>query len=245
MTLASYDWVVFLDADDVLESGAVQAFVETRRRTPHSISVVGAMGRMMGADGAWIAEAPIGRDGSVEAYTAADFVLRNRFPPVVLADRRILLSLGGFDPELNASEDRDMWIRAATVAPVLKVSRQLFRKRDHGANMSRQAVRQTQAIFRVLGKAAANSAIGARPGDFREAEAICLYQSARMHLAAGDRPEALRQCVRSLARCFWLRQAQAAGFPWGFRARFLAGALTVFFSLTKKDARPAESAPVP
>lgn len=221
MVEAGHDWVVFLDADDELEPGAVRELWQACARGRPRPVVVGSLGRMIGADGEWLSPPPEAGSRKETVFSAADFVLRNRFAPIVLADRRVLLALGGFDPELKASEDRDMWVRAATTGPVLMLHRALHRKRDHGANMSKHALRQTDSIMRVLKKAADNPKVEVREGVLREARAICLYQSARMYLAAGDRRAALAQCLRSLGEAGWLSHAGEAGFPPAFRLRFL------------------------
>ncbi|MEZ0387439.1 MAG: glycosyltransferase family 2 protein [Verrucomicrobium sp.] len=228
MELARHDWVVFLDADDELEPHAVKELVRVHQSQSTPPVVVASLGRMIDGEGRWISLRPAQSSGEVQIFSAHDFVLRNRFAPIVLARRSVLLALGGFDPALKASEDRDMWIRAATAGPVAMLKSALHRKRDHGTNMSRHAVRQTQSIFQVLEKAGANPAVGLTSALRREAEAICLYQSARMHLAAGDRLEAMRQCCRSVIRRFWVRHAVQAGYPRGFRFRFLALGLAGF-----------------
>lgn len=243
MELARHEWVLFLDADDELEPQAVTELVRALVNSANQPVVVGSMGRMIDANGDWLSPASSRATGEVGIFTAHDFVLRNRFAPIVLADRKMLLSLGGFDPALKASEDRDMWIRAATAGPVLMLKSVLHRKRDHGTNMSRHAVRQTDSILQVLAKAVANPAV-ALTGDLRrEAEAICLYQSARMHLAAGDRGAAMRQCLRSVGRRFWVRHAASCSYPRGFRFRFLALGL---LSFVRGSARPpGQSAAAP
>lgn len=225
MRLATHDLVVFLDADDLLEPTCVQALVAARRQQPSQDKVepvvIGSRGRMIDASGAFLSELAGDLDGRVERFEVSDFILRNRFAPIVLADRRVLLGLEGFDTRLPASEDRDMWIRAATAGPVLLVHSALHRKRDHGANMSRHAERQTSCILRVLEKAKQQS--GVRPDSrvWAEAEAVCLFQSARMYLAAGERKMAIKQCLRSLRRAWWLTCTREVGYPAGFRTRFL------------------------
>ena len=229
MELASHDWVVFLDADDVLEPAAIRRMVETKSQAQAQAQdkflqegwvVLGTLGRMIDGNGD-LMSVEEACDGRLEVFTAADFVQRNRFPPIVLADRRVLLSVGGFDPELKASEDRDMWIRAATAGKVVRLNERLHLKRDHGNNMSRQATRQTASILQVLAKAEANPAVILTREELGRARAVCLFQSARMHLAAGDRAEAVRQCLRSVGEQVWVRQPERVGLPKGFRVKFL------------------------
>ncbi|RBP48132.1 glycosyl transferase family 2 [Roseimicrobium gellanilyticum] len=221
MELARHDLVVFLDADDLLETSCLQMLVQAWQKEEVKPAVIGSRGRMIDADGAFTSELAADLDGRVEKLDIADFVLRNRFAPIVLADRRILLGLDGFDPKLAASEDRDMWIRAATSAPVLLVHGALHRKRDHGSNMSRHAERQTSCILRVLEKARQHPDIHLTSQIWAEAEAVCLFQSARMYLAAGERKTAISQCLRSMGRAWWLASAGNVGYPTGFRIRFL------------------------
>jgi hypothetical protein len=221
MRLAAHDLVVFLDADDLLEPSCVHTLVQAWQQAGEKPVVIGSRGRMIDGNGAFTSEVAADLDGRVEKLVVADFVLRNRFAPIVLADRHILLGLDGFDTKLPASEDRDMWIRAATSGPVLLVHRALHRKRDHGSNMSRHAERQTSCILRVLEKARQHPGIRLAPRVWAEAEAVCLFQSARMYLAAGERTLAIKQCLRSLGRTWWLGSARAVGYPAGFRGRFL------------------------
>lgn len=241
MELASHDLVVFLDADDRLEPDAARRLVEvwTSRASPPV--VVGAMGRMIDASGQWLNEEPPG-SGDVREFSAEDFVLRNRFAPIVLAMRRHLMDLGGFDPALKASEDRDMWIRAATRGDVVMLDACLYRKRDHGTNMSRHAARQTEAILQVLAKARRNPAVVLPAHTWREAEAICLFQSARMHVAAGDCRTAVLQCARSIRLVPGLRCVHEVGYFPLFRIRFLILQLASLLRI-RRGSNPDPGAP--
>ena len=221
MEMAMHELVLFLDADDLLEAPAIDEMYAVWVGAVEKPVIVAARARMIDARGAWISEHAGLCDGRVEAFTARDFVLRSRFAPIVLAQRQTLLALGGFDPSLAASEDRDMWIRASIAGPVVQVHTVLHRKRDHGQNMSRHAERQTRCILRVLEKARSNPEIHLKSSDWREAEAICLYQSARIYLSAGERRMAIRQGLRSVRKAPWLTSAASVGYPPGFRARFL------------------------
>ncbi len=198
MAQAAHELVVFLDADDLLAPGAVAALLAARAAQATTPVVLAGRDQPIGLDQQPLAPAPV-TTGRVIPVPARLLVLRNRFAPGVLADRRVLLALGGFDPALRASEDRDLWIRAAARHPVALLDRVTLLKRDHGANMSRHAVQQTAAIEQVLAKAFNNPDLHLSAADRRLAQAVCCYQSALMHADAGDARTAARQMLRSIA----------------------------------------------
>lgn len=222
MEIAAHDLVVFLDADDLLAPGAVAVMLAARAAQPVPPVVLAGRDLPVGLDKTPLAPAPQAT-GDVIPVSARLLVLRNRFAPGVLADRRVLLDLGGFDPALRASEDRDMWIRAAARHPVALLDRVTLLKRDHGANMSRAAVQQTAAIEQVLAKAFAHPDLRLSAADRRLARAICSYQSALMHADAGDVRTAARQMLLSIVLYpFGPGLRDAALTPWS-RLRGLAG----------------------
>jgi glycosyltransferase involved in cell wall biosynthesis len=224
MELASHDLVLFLDSDDLLTPGALSALLRARQMLPKPPAILAGLHQPVGLDKAPLHPAPV-ETHTVVSIPARHLVLRNRFAPAVLADRRPLLALGGFDPALRASEDRDLWIRVAARHPVALLQSLTLLKRDHGANMSRAAVQQTLAIEQVLAKAFANSDLGLSATDRRLARAVCAYQSALMHADARDVRSASVQMARSLLLYPWgsgLRDASIA--PWS-RLRGLASLL--------------------
>lgn len=56
--------------------------------------------------------------------------------PTVLASRRQLLELGGFDEELTFTSDYEMWLKMCAVSRIAFLSRPLIRYRWHEANTS-------------------------------------------------------------------------------------------------------------
>lgn len=56
--------------------------------------------------------------------------------PTVLASRRQLLELGGFDEELTFTSDYEMWLKMCAVSRIAFLSRPLIRYRWHEANAS-------------------------------------------------------------------------------------------------------------
>lgn len=220
MREARHDWVIFLDSDDMLAAGAAAALWQARQTGGKDWAVVAGRDRPVDVHGSFMFPAPQ-VSGHLTSVSARSLVLRNRFAPAVLADRRCLLDLGGFDTALRASEDRDMWIRVAACRPVALLDQITLLKRDHGSNMSRAAARQTAAIEQVLAKAFANPHLRLTGIDRRMACAICLYQSALMYADAGDSATAACQMLRSVGR--WPAGGLgAAGVPPLSRLRGLA-----------------------
>ena len=221
MREARHDWVIFLDSDDMLAAGAAAAFWQAHQKGGKAWAVVAGRDRAVDIHGSFLAPSPPAT-GCLIPVSARSLVLRNRFAPAVLADRRCLLELGGFDPALRASEDRDMWIRVAARHPVALLDQVTLLKRDHGSNMSRAAARQTAAIEQVLAKAFANPDLHLSARDRRMACATCLYQSALMYSDAGEHRAAAWQMLRSILGCP-LGALKDAGVPPFSRLRGLAG----------------------
>jgi glycosyltransferase involved in cell wall biosynthesis len=139
MALAKHDLVLFLDADDALLPDALETLLKARTRA-EPVPVVFAS-RSLPVDvkmrPLW-QERPKTNSGIV-SISGPDLVLRNRFAPAVLADRKVLLAIDGFDTQLKASEDRDLWIRVAARYMLAFLDQFTLLKRDHGSCMSRAA----------------------------------------------------------------------------------------------------------
>lgn len=56
----------------------------------------------------------------------------------VVADRRLVIELGGFDPRLSMIADRDLWIRLNSSSAVAVAAEPLVGYRDHGGAMTRR-----------------------------------------------------------------------------------------------------------
>lgn len=192
----SYDIVIFLDSDDALLPGAISSLHSVYESHLSSPALVAGNSVDMWEDGTPWREIGLG-SGAVEPVTARDLVIRNRFCPTVMANRDILLEVGGFDSSLKASEDRDLWIRVATHHPVLYLDRDIILKRDHGGCISRVAEQQTSHMERVLAKASSDPALSLTDRDKRIARAILLHQSSLMYADAGKIRTAFGQVLRS------------------------------------------------
>ena len=222
MQIASHDWVVFLDSDDALVPDCLRLFWQALQGLVPKPAVLAGLQLPITEAGKPMMDAPV-EDGGVTMFSARHFVLRNRFAPGVLAQRAVLLELGGFDPSLRASEDRDMWIRVAARHQVGLLHRLLLLKREHGSNMSRHAIQQTAAIEQVLTKAFAHPDLQLTEADRRLAWAGCFYQSALMYADAGDHWIAAGQMLRSMAHYPLGAGLKDAAIPEWSRLRGLAG----------------------
>lgn len=194
---ARYELVQFLDADDVLAPNAIHQMMNVRSKLDVPPTLMAGTSMAINAEGESIEPWPKESD-AFHYITARQLVLKNRLMSAVLADRRVLMDLGGFDVTLQASEDRDMWIRAAAVGTVVQVDRCVVLKRTHGANMSLAAKRQTDCIHQVLAKSFANQKIILSAREKRLAKAVCFYQSSLMYSVAKNYQMAIRQLLNSL-----------------------------------------------
>lgn len=221
MREAAHELVVFLDADDLLAPGAVVALHAAREKIHPKPIVLGGRNQRIRIDGS-----PVGSeldlDGSITDIPAGLLVLRTRFPTTVLADRRILLSLGGFDTALEACEDRDMWIRVAALHPVARLERVVLLQRDHPTSMSKATQRQSENIRRVLDKAFSNPDLQLTHRDQRLALAIWHYQTALMLARDDNSLTATWRMLRSLAYWPIRMPAETQMAQWG-RMRAIAG----------------------
>lgn len=233
MRIATYEWVVFLDSDDALAEGCLEVFLRALEGLSPKPQVLAGLQLPISEDGQPLMERPA-EDPGVTFFDARHFVLRNRFAPGVLAQRAVLLSLGGFDTSLRASEDRDMWIRVAARHSVALLHRLLLLKREHGANMSRHAIQQTAAIEQVLAKSFAHPNLSLSKTDQRLAWAGCFYQSALMYADAGDHWTAARQMLRSMTHYPLGPGLKDAAIPRWSRLRGLAGMIRSGISAGKR-----------
>ncbi len=147
-------YLVFLDADDLLESHAVRTFREAMESRPEAFGIVACGYRTIDVDDRPIEDKSQGADGRLSEVSLADIVVRTRFCTTVMAKADAIRAAGLFDEKLRASEDRDMWIRVAAAGyRIALLPDVLVLVRRHGTNMSADPVRQMTAVRQVLRKA--------------------------------------------------------------------------------------------
>jgi glycosyltransferase involved in cell wall biosynthesis len=174
---SSGDYVVFLDADDRLLPGAIEAGLDAFRRWPHAAFVFGhyelidelgavlptwrelrvADDRMFTTgdfelvlpDGRRAGRSPQPRRVS-DHYTA---MLRRNYISMhaaVVYNRAVLEETGGFDPRLSALEDYELYLRVTRTHPVAGHDEVVAQYRRHSAAMSGDMLNMLRMALFVL-----------------------------------------------------------------------------------------------
>ncbi len=145
-------WLVFLDADDRLLPRMIEVCERTAECIGDEFALVASQARLIDLGGSILPERHAYPPVDVEIRTV-DLLVMNRFGCTVLARRSAFEVCGGFDTQLRASEDRDMWIRISRCFRLYRIGDTLYEVRRHGDNMSGNGSRQAQSIRKVLDKA--------------------------------------------------------------------------------------------
>jgi len=190
---ATGDWIAFLDADDVwhprkleLQTAALIADPDLALLATNSFT--------------WPASVfpGIARSGPVRRIQWTDIAITTAFgTPSVMVRRALLNSLGGFDPQLRGSEDRDLWVRIARQASIGILQSPLVGYRDVPGSLSRQAGFSGDGGLRRLQKLDAENAWEGRWKIRRQAYALHFASSAYNYDVAGKRFRAIAELARS------------------------------------------------
>ena len=143
-------FLVFLDADDRLRAGAVEAGLACFEENPASAFVWGDHVRTDVA-GREIPKPGAGEVGP-DRYLA---LLRGNYigmHAAVMYRREPLVAAGGFDATLQAAEDYDLYLRLARDAPVASHDAVVAEYRIHGGNMSANSAFMLEHVLAVLRK---------------------------------------------------------------------------------------------
>ena len=141
---AKADWLLFLDADDLLRSDALERFAKR--------AMEGAFGVIYGQSEYFTEGANARRlhgksvaEGRVPAAAMANFwksALSTPGAAMVRAD--LFASVGGFRSEFNTAADRDFWLRTGALTEFGYVDGVVIEKREHDTNMSGDRSRARQ-----------------------------------------------------------------------------------------------------
>lgn len=146
------DYVVFLDADDRLLPGALDAGLACAAEHPEAAFVFGDF-RFMAADGtpqSVRVRPPMPRAGLYLALLRQNYV---EMLATVLFRRDVLVREGGFRTELRSAEDYDLLLRLARGYPTFAHGALVaeYRRYPHtGASLSNTPTRMLRSTMRVL-----------------------------------------------------------------------------------------------
>lgn len=166
------DFLLFLDADDLLMPDAIEKLMVVLSSRPDIDLVVGGWdciderGEQIIA---WHKPATTEPHKRLRDDFLRTIALGNLFPVhAALLRRRCFESCGVFDTELQSFEDWDLWLRLAGYGHRAEViDAPVARYRRHGASMSRDLTRMEHAYRRVLTGVFANAATAVRLEDVR------------------------------------------------------------------------------
>lgn len=141
------EYLVFLDADDRLLPGALEAGLECFAANPECGFVFGRHVRI-GTDGEFLGEGPT-FPGSPDPYE--DLLRRNSIAMhATVMYRRALFDSFEFNPSLRACEDYDLYLRVAREFRIQAHDLVVAEYRRHGGNMSSDSVRMLKTSRSVL-----------------------------------------------------------------------------------------------
>lgn len=149
---ATGEYVLWHDSDDALLPGVVSDYADMVTNWPEAVVVYGDLIQMdkEGNLGHIFRYASHGGD----RHLLSLLFIQNALPmPGALVKTSVMRELGGFDEDLSASEDYDMWIRIAAVRGMfLHLGRPVCKYRWHGGNASFNSDTVMRADLCVLEK---------------------------------------------------------------------------------------------
>jgi glycosyltransferase involved in cell wall biosynthesis len=141
-------YLVFLDADDRLLSGALEAGLECFEAHPECAFVYGRSKRFTRND-----SYPMGRPQQHlegDPYFGLLCAGRSFLVPTVMYRRSVLEFVGGFDSSLNACEDYDLYYRITRDFPICYHETFVAEIRAHEANMTRDSALMLSTSINVI-----------------------------------------------------------------------------------------------
>ncbi|QOZ80264.1 UDP-hexose transferase [Bradyrhizobium sp. CCBAU 53351] len=188
---ASGEWLLFLDADDRLRSGAVASLLAAARGAPRAVLVYGDY-NTIDHEGRQIGRRDLLRgrrkpSGDVLTRLAAgNFIVNGG---IALARAEAFRAIGGFDTSLRYCEDWHCWCRLAAIGEFEFAPKLLLDYRLHTANTMNAAVRTPKDFFPAVERVFDDGLILAR---LPEGMAPRLRLAAELHLITYAAMQAVR-----------------------------------------------------
>lgn len=149
VSLATGDWIAFLDADDLWlpEKLERQLAIPAVPMSYTDRINIGARGDLPERQGDL--KPMHGGDLFVPLLREGNFITNTS----VMMRRALFEQLGGFYTGLNGTEDWDLWIRVAERHPIGFVNEPLVKYRFHGGSISRNYARMSRERTQVIARA--------------------------------------------------------------------------------------------
>ncbi len=220
------EYIMFLDADDRLTPGAVEAHLRCFADHPEAGFVVGDIDHIE-ADGTY-KESP--RWPLLEANFYEEMLRVNHVANTiaVMFRRSALEKLGGFDTSLPSSEDYEMLLRAARLLPSAHHRAVVAQYRRYDTSMSRNGGLMLDCMHRVMSSqrtwVRGNLRLEAarRQGQiyWRERYGAVTIKEIYASLRHGH----LARAARALSALIWHLRGRLFFLPWKHRRRILGSA---------------------
>jgi glycosyltransferase involved in cell wall biosynthesis len=191
------DKIIFLDADDRLCQGAIEAGLECFVRHSEAGFVYGGF-RYIDADGGVTSE-PFCRDIGPDHHLS--FLRGNQvgMHGAVLYDRMRLLDAGGFDVTLRRCEDYDVYLRMSRNHPVANHRQTVAEYRQHGTNMSSNFLEMLRWVQCVLKRYTPSRRSGPAVVAWREGQANWRRYYVEKILSGGEADQGRLSLVHRIA----------------------------------------------
>lgn len=217
------EYVLFLDADDRLNSRAVETHLACFIRFPEAGFVVGDIDHIT-ADGSYAGSPrwPILEGDYYEELLRANHVANTI---AVMFRRSVIDRVGGFKTVCSPAEDYELLLHAAQLFPSAHHRNVVSEYRRHPASLSRQGSVMLRAMHRVmqmqLPVVRKNPGLvkAWRRGDiyWREHFGIATFREVYRRLRSGEMVSALR----AVGILLWQVRTRLLVLPWKYRKRII------------------------
>lgn len=228
--VASGEFVAFLDSDDVWLPDFLSEIVAALDAQPDALlgysdfRTIDAIGRVLAG------HRKHQHGGHVVASLFASIFIHTS---CVVARRKAILDVSGFDEQFEASEDYDLWLRLSLVGPFASVTKPLCLRRTHNGSLSRNG-----NIRNLVRKAQLLEGFFDEHGNGQIPKDLASRRLAKTYYAAGKASALRREYTQSveLFRRSMRYSAPARAWPWYLVSLALKGTSAD----RGRDARPID-----